>query len=546
LGLSLYALATSTSFAQAVVNCPAESIGAALATAPPAGPFSITINGICNESVFIGRDDVQLIGGTGGGVTGPGPSFIAIVVEAQRVIISNLTISGGAAAGIVVTDNASVDILDSMIQSNANTGVAVLRGAFARLVNNTISLNASCEVAVTDSGTARLEGNTIVSNLADRNACAGLGIFRDAFVRLRGGNSITNTTVTGAAIQAFHGSTFRQDGGFDTVSGNVEVGNGSNMEFRDAAITGNASALYNSVLRIRNSSVTGDVFVNETNVLHVASSFGPLVVNGTLHCNGGTLLGSANVVATAIDCPAPIHVLRADGTAQIRVEEIIGVTQPRNMFELRNNGPVGFNMFNTNTTQRWRFAAQVDGFRINIADAGDAGPEMIVFQDGSVQMGKNQTQQFFLDTSGNVTIQGTLTELSDAAAKEDFVELEGSGVLAKLSALPVPTWRFKGDPVRHVGPTAQAFHAAFGLGADDKHLAPKDMAGVALVGVKELYKMIEAREAMITQQQTEIAALKERLAGLEAREVRLQALEAAVQQLLAGSSPARVTAAALH
>jgi hypothetical protein len=523
LGLSLYALATSTSHAQ-VVNCPGDSISATVAAAPP-GPVFITINGICIESFAIDRDNVHLLNGVGGGVTGPGPNFIAIVVAAQRVVISNLTISGGAAAGIVVTDNASVDILNSTIQSNANTGVAVLRGAFARLVNNTISGNGSVvpssEVTVTDSGTARLEGNFIVSTLADRNVGAGVGIFRDAFVRMRGGNSITNTTVTGAAIQAFHGSTFRQDGGVDTVSGNVEVGNGSNMEFRDAAITGNASAFHNSVLRLRNSSVTGEVFVNETNVLSVASGFGPLVVNGTVHCDGGTLFGSANVVATAIDCPAPVHVLRADNTARILVEETApNVTQQ--LFTLQNNGDVGFGMVNTNTAQEWRFRAAADGFRVSLGGTG--GPEMTVLATGAVTMGPGGAANFDLDSSGNLTLAGTLTELSDVRAKENITAVDGQALLARLTDLPIATWTYKADATKsvHLGPMAQDFHAAFGLGADDKHLAPKDLASVALVGVKELHKRLAVREAEIVEhaaklaeREAELAALKQRLAALE-------------------------------
>jgi len=34
--------------------------------------------------------------------------------------------------------------------------------------------------------------------------------------------------------------------------------------------------------------------------------------------------------------------------------------------------------------------------------------------------------------------------------------------------------------VLHLGPVAQDFHAAFGLGADDKHIATVDADGVAL------------------------------------------------------------------
>jgi hypothetical protein len=57
------------------------------------------------------------------------------------------------------------------------------------------------------------------------------------------------------------------------------------------------------------------------------------------------------------------------------------------------------------------------------------------------------------------------------------------------------------------------------LGADDKHLAPKDLASVALVGGEGTYKTlqqeIQVREVRITQQEAEIADLKRRLAMLE-------------------------------
>ena len=80
-------------------------------------------------------------------------------------------------------------------------------------------------------------------------------------------------------------------------------------------------------------------------------------------------------------------------------------------------------------------------------------------------------------------------------------------------------WSFKGDPGRHIGPTAQDFKAAFGLGADDTHIASLDVASVALVGVKQLHKMIAVRDA-------EITALKQRLAALEGMVSRVVAQQA--------------------
>jgi uncharacterized coiled-coil protein SlyX len=180
-------------------------------------------------------------------------------------------------------------------------------------------------------------------------------------------------------------------------------------------------------------------------------------------------------------------------------------------------------MLNTDTNEQWRFAAQTDGFRVSLAGSG--GPELTVFETGAVTMGPGGVVNFDLDPTGNLTVVGTATATahltaSDRNLKENFVALEGGQVLAKLTALPVTEWSF--------------------------NIASLDVASVAVVGVKALHKMIEAREATITQQQAEIAALKQRLAALEAREARLQALEAAVQQLLAGSPPPHVTAAALY
>jgi hypothetical protein len=509
LGLGLYVLATGASFAQ-IVNCPGDSIQAAINAAPP-GPVSITINGVCTENIVIGRDNVQLFGGTGGGVTGAN-TFNAITIFGQRVTIDSLTVSNGGGVAIALFENASAAISNSTIENNAGYGIDVAQGAFARLENNTISGN-QCEVIVFDSGTLWMSDNIVTSNQADSSVCGGLSLYRDAFVRLRGTNSVTNTAPTGLAIDVFYLSTFRQDGGHTTVSGNLRVGDTSSMEFRDTDITGDVSALENSVFRVRNSTITGDVFVNETNLASF-SSVAPTTVNGTIHCNGGTLFGKSNVTATAIDCPAPIDVVRADGTAKIRAEELDAAVAARSMFELANNGPIGFNMTNTDAALNWRFAAQTTGFRVSLDGTG--GPELEVGNGGTLTAGPGGASNLFLDATGNMTIAGTLTQSSDRNAKTAISPLNTPEVLTKLTALPISQWAYKRTPtVKHIGPMAQDFKAAFGLGADDKHLAPGDLAGVAVVGVQALHEMIEVREAQIAEQQTEIVDLKERLAALE-------------------------------
>ncbi len=520
LGVAAYVLALGTSVAQGpvTVNCPAESINAALGGATPG--TIITVNGICMENVTFpsGQDGVTLQGGPGG-VTGIAPGVPAINIFAHGAVIDDLTVSGGAFDGIRVSNNGDVTVQNSTIESNAGSGVNAVNGGFAFIDNNTIRFNGECEVVTFDAGMARLTNNTIVSTQPDANICSALGVFR-ARMRLAGGNTVQNITATGFAIDVFNGATFRQSGGHDIVSGPVSIGAHSFADFRDVAITGNVDMFRgNSFLRMRdqgsvpnNVSVTGNINIGETNAANFRSGAQSPLISGNINCNSGTLFGSPTVLLPGtINCPAPLHVLRSNGTAQILVEETTAAVSPRNMFELRNNGPIGFNMTNSNLAQTWRFAAQTTGFRVSLDGSG--GPELTVLNTGAVTMGPGAQTTFSLDPAGNLVIDGSATATahvtaSDRNLKENFVDLEGTQVLAKLSALPVTEWSFKGDPGRHIGPTAQDFKAAFGLGADDTHIASLDVASVAVVGVKQLHKMIAARDA-------EIAALKQRLAALE-------------------------------
>ncbi len=64
---------------------------------------------------------------------------------------------------------------------------------------------------------------------------------------------------------------------------------------------------------------------------------------------------------------------------------------------------------------------------------------------------------------------------SDRNVKERIVGVDDAGILAKLDALPVSMWSYTSENrVRHVGPMAQDFYAAFGVGADDRHIATID------------------------------------------------------------------------
>ena len=82
---------------------------------------------------------------------------------------------------------------------------------------------------------------------------------------------------------------------------------------------------------------------------------------------------------------------------------------------------------------------------------------------------------------------------SDVNAKKDIVEADPAHVLERLSKVPVSTWRYKDldGEVLHMGPMAQDFYAAFGLGGNDKRIATVDSDGVALAAIQGLYKLVQ-------------------------------------------------------
>jgi hypothetical protein len=102
-----------------------------------------------------------------------------------------------------------------------------------------------------------------------------------------------------------------------------------------------------------------------------------------------------------------------------------------------------------------------------------------------------------VDATGKVTAR-IFDPPSDRNLKENFQPVDARVVLAKVAALPLSEWNFKEDTAaRHVGPVAQDFHAAFGLGTDDKHIATVDADGVALSAIQGLNQKPESVTAAL-------------------------------------------------
>lgn len=104
--------------------------------------------------------------------------------------------------------------------------------------------------------------------------------------------------------------------------------------------------------------------------------------------------------------------------------------------------------------------------------------------------------------------------ISDRDSKENFASVDGPALLARLDNIPIGTWnwRAQGPTVRHMGPMAQDFYAAFAVGEDDQHISTVDADGVALAAIQALYRMLLEKDEQLNQEAATLAALQAELA----------------------------------
>ncbi|SDD76046.1 tail fiber domain-containing protein [Aquimonas voraii] len=174
---------------------------------------------------------------------------------------------------------------------------------------------------------------------------------------------------------------------------------------------------------------------------------------------------------------------------------------PTSSLDINANGNVGFGGGTA--------AARIEAF----TNAPEVSPVLALqVRNTNADFAGDVQDRFSVDSNGNVTARGTISQLSSRATKENVQAIEGPLLLAKLERLEVPAWNYREstEGERHIGPMAEDFHATFGVGADPRFLAPGDVAGVALASVKALQDEVKQRDA--------------RIAELEARLLRLEAL----------------------
>jgi hypothetical protein len=214
-----------------------------------------------------------------------------------------------------------------------------------------------------------------------------------------------------------------------------------------------------------------------------------------------------------------------DATNGSKLPFRIQPSTPSSSLCLKSDGKAGFGTWSPaysieleTTNEDAVFAAErTDGATVKLA-AGAETVQIGSVTDHLLEFVVNDSPVMWLNSSGNLTLNGAVIESSDANAKENLIAVDGQDVLVRLADVPITTWNYTadGDTVRHMGPMAQDFHAAFGLGPDERHIAPLDANGVALVAAQELYRIVQAQDARIAQLEQQNADLEARIAALEA------------------------------
>ena len=197
----------------------------------------------------------------------------------------------------------------------------------------------------------------------------------------------------------------------------------------------------------------------------------------------------------------------------ILIEDINSVSATRELFTLVNNGGVRFGLENTASSEKWFFATDNNG-KFNISVDGSGGPEISVTPAGRVFMGPGTVKNFDLRTNGDLHIEGTLFESSDRNKKKAFEIIDQRDILNRVVGMPISTWQYKGDEaeMRHLGPTAQDFRAAFELGESETSIATIDGIGVSLAAIQGLNQKLELKDQEIVQLTGQVKDQQQQLA----------------------------------
>jgi trimeric autotransporter adhesin len=160
--------------------------------------------------------------------------------------------------------------------------------------------------------------------------------------------------------------------------------------------------------------------------------------------------------------------------------------------------------------------AQGDGeFVWNSSDGVVFNPSRLLYWGGDTTGTVNMRASRGFSFTSNGGTQCTLGQgttgwncASDRSLKDKITMVNPRAILEKVANLPISTWVMTGYEALHMGPMAQDFRSAFGLGSGDKMINSTDAQGVALAAIQGLNQKLIEQAQQIKAKDHEIAKLK--------------------------------------
>ena len=217
-------------------------------------------------------------------------------------------------------------------------------------------------------------------------------------------------------------------------------------------------------------------------VVHSVSGFSSVVLGGDTH----RVMADGSAVAGGADNEVSSHYGTVLGGAEHRVSGLGGVVV----------GGYSNHAKGADSTVAGGARNRAEAGAVALGRDAHAGSNGFMFSDGH-HIISGGTSEFAVAASGGIhfitsdlgvgaclsPFGGGWSHVSDRDTKHAFHSVDHFLIWQKIASFPTQTWRYKGEKSRHMGPMAQWFYGAFGLGSSETQIAAVDADGVALSGV---------------------------------------------------------------
>ena len=375
----------------------------------------------------------------------------------------------------------SVAVPDLVINNVGNVGVGTTSPAAKLSVNGTV------QILGAGSGIKFADGS--IQTKAIAGTISGTGT-ANRLAKFTGPNSFGNSTIT-------------------EVSGRVGIGTTAPQQPLEIASG-----------RMRFSSDLGDIEFTETaDLIAHATTASPTPSLPAFRVDVGTGLTRAFTVLNngrvGIGTITPSTLLEIKGTTpegSFGIDTLLRVTGSAGgnasnipIIDVRNEG--GGRAINARSNG---IAVRGDSDSIAISGASQSGTGLSGFSNTGHAINTFSPNGYAGVFNGKVQVNGTFENNSDRHAKTNITAIDPRSILHKLASIPIQAWNYKteGASIRHLGPMAQDFRAAFGLGTGETTISTVDANGVALASIQALYQQNQALLRTVEE-------LKARLAQVE-------------------------------